>query len=183
VRTIGAAALAAATPSPLLLPASALLVTHTWRWPGDRLIVTAVDAYTGERLALSRGSGVPMLRAIAASAALPGLFAPQPLRDRRCIDGGVAGTGIHADLVAGAERALVLAFADTLPEPRFTVAADSTARDVAALRASGTAVAVRSSRLPVGEDQMDPRAVPAALELGVSQAAEDAAELAEFWRD
>jgi NTE family protein len=182
VRAIGAAALAAATPGRLLLPASEMLVTQIWHWPpDDRLIVTAVDAYTGERLALTRASGVPVLRAIAASAALPGLFAPQPLLDRRCIDGGVAGTGIHADLVAGAERALVLSFAETLPEARFTVGRDSTEREIAALRASGTAVAVCSSRLSPVEDQMDPRAVPAALALGISQAAEDAPELAAFW--
>jgi NTE family protein len=183
VRAIGAAALAAATPSPQLLPASALLVTHTWRWPGERLIVTAVDAYTGERLALTSASGVPLLRAIAASAAVPGLFAPQPLLDRRCMDGGVAGTGIHSDLVAGAERALVIPIAETLPEPRYTIQADGAEREIAALRESGTAVAVRCSRLSVMDDLMDPGAVPAALELGAVQAADDAAALADFWRD
>jgi NTE family protein len=183
VRAIGAAALAAATPSPLLLPASALLVTHTWRWPDDRLLVTAVDAYTGERLVLTRASGVPLLRAIAASTALPGLFAPQPLLDRRGMDGGVAGTGIHSDLVAGAVRALVLPIAETLPEPRYTIDPAGAEHEIAALRASGTAVAVRCSRLSVLDDLMDAAAAPAALELGIAQAAEDAAELADFWRD
>jgi NTE family protein len=115
IRAIGASALAAATPGTNLLPTSVLLMLQTWRWPDDRLIVSAVDAYTGQRLALARASGVPLLRAVAASASVPGLFAPQPVLDRRCMDGGVSGTGIHTDLVAGAERALVFPLAGTLP--------------------------------------------------------------------
>jgi NTE family protein len=182
VRAIGAAALAAAAPSDLLLPTSALLMLHTWRWPDDRLVVSAVDACTGERLALTRASGVPLLRAIAASASVPGLFRPQPLLDRRGMDGGVSGTGIHADLAAGAGRALVFPILATLPEARFTVAPDGTDREIAALRAGGTAVAVRHSRLDPTADLMDPAAVPAAMDLGARQAGEDAAELAAFWR-
>jgi NTE family protein len=52
IRGIGAAALAAATPPHRLLPAGVLLMAQTWSWPGERLIVSAVDAYSGERLAL-----------------------------------------------------------------------------------------------------------------------------------
>ena len=183
IRAIGAGALAAATPSANLLPTSVLLMLQTWRWPDDRLVVTAVDAYTGERLALTRASGVPLLRAVAASASVPGLFAPQPLLERRCMDGGVSGTGIHADLVAGAGRALVFPIADTLPEPRLTIRPDSTDCELAALRAAGTDVAVRHSRLPATTNLMDPAEVPAALALGAHQAGEDAGALADFWRD
>jgi len=182
IRAIGAAALAAATPRSSLLPTSALLVLQGWRWPDERLVVTAVDAYTGERLALTRASRVPLLRAVAASASVPGLFAPQPVLDRRAMDGGVCGTGIHADLVAGAERALVFPIAAALPEPRLTIAPDSVEREVAALRASGTAVHVCHSRLSSTVDLMAPAEVPGALALGALQAGEDAAALAEFWR-
>ena len=182
IRAIGAGALAAATPSALLLPTSALLMLQSWRWPDDRLVVSAVDAYSGERLALSRASGVPLLRAIAASASVPGLFAPQPLLDRRAMDGGVSGTGIHADLVAGANRALVFPISESLPEARLTIATDSVEREVAALRDSGTAVHVCHSRLSAAIDLMDPAQVPDALALGGRQAEEDAAALAEFWR-
>ena len=183
IRTIGAGALAAATPSPNLLPASALLMLQRWRWPDERLVVTAVDAFTGERLAVTRASGVPLLRAIAASASVPGLFAPQRVLDRRCMDGGVAGTGIHADLVAGSGRALLFPVADTVPEPRLTIRPDSVEREVAALRDSGTAVLVCYSRLPPATDLMDPGEVPAALALGALQAGEDAPALASFWRE
>jgi NTE family protein len=182
IRAIGAAALAAATPSAHHLPASALLVLHRRRWPDDRLVVSAVDAYTGERLALTRASGVPLLRAVAASASVPGLFAPQPLGDRRGMDGGVSGTGIHADLVAGARRALVFPVTDAVPEPRLTIGPDSLEREIGALRATGTAVMVCHSRLPDATDLMDPVEVPGALTLGALQAGEDAAALAGFWR-
>jgi NTE family protein len=165
------------------LPTSIALMVHTWRWPGERLVVTAVDAYTGERLVLTRSSGVPLVRAIAASSSVPGLYPPQRLGDRRAMDGGVSGTGIHADLVGGAGRALVLPIVQTLPEARLTVAPDSCEREIDALRETGTLVAVRTSHLPLTTNLMDPAEVPAAVALGERQADEDAAGLAEFWRD
>ena len=181
IRAIGAGALAAATPSANRLAISLLAVLHTWRWPDDRLMVSAVDAYTGERLALSRASRVPLLRAVAASSAVPGLFAPQPVLDRRCMDGGVSGSGIHADLIAGAERALVFPIADTIPDPRLTIRPDGVQREIAALRESGTATIVCHSRLPPTTDLMDPAGAPPALALGTAQAAEDANRVAAFW--
>jgi NTE family protein len=182
VRAIGAAALAAHTPGAGRLAGSVGMIMQTWRWPSDALVVSAVDAYSGERLALDRASGVPLARAVAASSAVPGLFAPQPVRDRRAMDGGVSGSGIHADLVAGAGRALVFPIADVLPEARLTIAADATEREIAALRASETRVEVRHSRIPHTTDLMDPAGVPLALELGAQQGAEDAPALADFWQ-
>jgi NTE family protein len=124
---------------------------------------------------------VPLLRAVAASASIPGLYAPQPLLERRAMDGGVCGSATHADLAAGAHRAVVLAFSPALPEPRYTVGRETTAQEVDALAASGTSVAARYSRLSPTADPMDPAAVPDALALGTTQAAEDTAGLAEFW--
>jgi NTE family protein len=182
VRAIGAAALAARTPPADRLPASVVLMTQAWNWPSRALVVSAVDAYTGERLVLDAGSGVALRRAVAASASVPGLFAPQPLGDRRAMDGGVSGTGIHADLVAGAGRALVFPIVADVPEGRMTMAPGGIGRELDALRASGTEVLVRNSRLPITANLMDPAAVPEALALGSTQAAEDAPAVADFWR-
>ena len=33
-------------------------MTQTWHWPPHRLVVSAIDAYTGERLVLHDESGV-----------------------------------------------------------------------------------------------------------------------------
>ncbi len=181
IRAIGGAALAARTPDANRLPSSVVLMTQTWRWPERSLVVSAVDAYTGERLALQRDTGVPLPRAVAASASVPGVFAPQPVGDRRAMDGGVSGTGIHSDLVAGAGHALVFPIVGDVPEGQLTMTPGGTEREIAALRASGTDVEVRHSRLPLTVNLMDPAEVPAALALGRLQAAEDAAALAGFW--
>jgi NTE family protein len=102
VRDIGAAALAARTPGVNFLPAGVLALTQRRTWPARRFLVSGVDAYTGERLVADRESGVSLPRAVAASSSVLGIFAPQPWLDRRVMDGGVSGTGLHADLAAGA---------------------------------------------------------------------------------
>lgn len=182
VRAIGAAALAARTPPVDTLPLSVVLMTQTWQWPSRALVVSAVDAYTGERLALDERSGVSLRRAVAASASVPGLFAPQPVGDRRAMDGGVSGSGIHSDLVAGARRALVFPIVGDVEVGLMTMSPGGTTRELDALRASGSEVFVRHSRLPVTTNLMDPAEVPAALALGEQQAGEDAAEVTDFWR-
>ncbi len=72
--------------------------------------------------------------------------------------------------------------ASTLPEPRLTIQPDSTEREIAALRAAGTAVEVRHARLSAITNLMDPAEAPAAFALGALQAGEDADALAGFWR-
>ena len=81
-------------------------------WP-QGLVVTVVDALTGERRALDAASGYPLVDAVAASCAVPGVWPPMTLShptlgDRRYVDGGVH-TTLNADLAAGAARVLVLA--------------------------------------------------------------------------
>ncbi|HEX5586597.1 MAG TPA: patatin-like phospholipase family protein, partial [Acidimicrobiia bacterium] len=171
----------AATPPSDLLPAALFLLLQTRRWPATDLVVSAADTYTGERLAVTRRAGVPLLRAVAASSAVPGLFAPQRLGDRRAMDGGVSGSGIHADLVAGAARALVFPIAGALAEAMYTIQPDATDREVRALHDSGTRVQVRWTRLPATTNLMDPNEVPTALALGAEQGAEDADGLRDFW--
>lgn len=180
VQAIGRAALAAVTPDVGTLPRSLQVLLARRRWPGPALWVTAVDAFTGERCVITESAGVPVHRAVAASSSVPGVFAPQPILDRRCMDGGAAGSGTHPDLVAGADRALVLALADHGDVGVATSAPGSFAEGIAALEAAGTAVAVRTSRLPSDTLLMDPRAVPTALALGAEQGAEDADTIGAF---
>ncbi len=181
VQDIGRAALAAVTPDVGTLPRSLHLVLARRRWPSPALQITAVDAYTGERCVISEAAGVPVPRAAAASSSVPGVFAPQPILDRRCMDGGVGGSGTHPDLVAGAERALVLALADNGEVGIATSEPGSFARGIDALRASGTEVEFRTSRLPRDTMLMDPRQVPAALALGAQQGADDADAIGTFF--
>ena len=53
------------------------------------MIVTAVDAHTGELAAFDRNSGVDPVDAVTASCALPGLVPTVTINGARYIDGGV----------------------------------------------------------------------------------------------
>jgi NTE family protein len=112
VQEIGHAALAAVTPRPQLMRRSVALVLGAGRWTSEALHITCVDAFSGERCVVTRRAGASTSRAVAASSAVPGIFSPQTIGDRRCMDGGVSGTGLHLDLLAGARRVLALALTD-----------------------------------------------------------------------
>jgi NTE family protein len=131
---------------------------------------------------VTKASHTPVARAVAASSAVPGLFPPQPIGDRRCMDGGVSGTGLHLDLVAGCARAVVLALTDGAGETegRMTSAPGSIGREVAALGATGTEVLLRTPEKMDLDTLMDPAAVPDAIAMGRRQAAADAADLRSF---
>lgn len=183
VRAIGFAALAADA-----LPAAKLRRTLAGTlalrgWPSAALVTTTVDTYTGERLAVTSAAGVSAAAAAAASSSVPGLFSPQPVGDRRCMDGGVSGSGTHCDLVAGAKRVVVLSLGANRKEavPMMTIQPDALQREVAALRDAGSDVLVRGPRTTDLDVLMDPAAVPAAMAEGQGQAEEDAAEFADFW--
>src|SRR5262249_23573069 len=112
IRAIGHAALAAQTPSPSVTARNIRLIVGGRKWPAAGLHITCGDTYTGERCVVTKTAGVPVARAAAASSAVPGIFAPQSIGDRRCMDGGVSGTGTHLDLLAGCTRAVVLGLTD-----------------------------------------------------------------------
>ncbi|MFE0053544.1 patatin-like phospholipase family protein, partial [Streptomyces sp. NPDC059013] len=78
---------------------AARLLTHEWP-SARRLVVTAVDAVTGEFRAFDRESGVGLLDAVGASCAVPGVWPPRPPAPR----GGREGGGGAATIPAVAPR-------------------------------------------------------------------------------
>lgn len=104
---IGALALAApaAAPDVFVDVLRRLLPEHGWP---DGLVVTAVRASDGEFMAWDAGSGLSLPTAVAASCALPGVFAPVRVGDERYVDGGVR-SPTNLDLAAGAELVVLLA--------------------------------------------------------------------------
>lgn len=74
------------------------------RWPQPTLLITAVDASTGEPVVFDRDSGVDLVDAVAASCA-SGL--PYRIGKNRFIDGGYR-RNENADLAVGYRRVLVL---------------------------------------------------------------------------
>lgn len=183
LRAIGFAALAARTPSADTTARNLGVILRMRKWPSSRLHITCVDAYTGERCVITRSAAVPLARATAASSAVPGIFAPQPVQDRKCMDGGVAGTGVHLDLVAGARKALVISLVDgTEPELAWgTMTPESIRQEFDDLVATGTQALRIVPRAEVPEDVMDPRLAVNAAREGVRQADEDLDRVRDFW--
>ena len=77
-------------------------------WPERPVQVVAVDAATGRRVVFGAADGVPLLEAVAASCAVPGVWPPVTIGGRRYIDGGVHSL-TNADLAAEFDEVVVLA--------------------------------------------------------------------------
>ena len=77
------------------------------RWPERTVLITAVDAHTGEPVVFDRHSGVDLVDAVAASTANGFGVPPYSIGDSRYIDGGYR-RNENADLAAGYGRVLVL---------------------------------------------------------------------------
>jgi NTE family protein len=171
---IGALALTAPAAAPDVFVAVLRRLLPEHAWPSG-LVVTAVRATDGEFVTWDERSGVALATAVAASCALPGVFAPVRVATDRYIDGGVR-SPLNLDLAAGAELAVLLA-----PSGRDELA------DVIAVE--GEAVVAEGGRvveiLPdaagleaIGPDLMDvERLLPAAM-AGYEQGLRTAGQLA-----
>ena len=185
IRAIGFAALAADAVPPSKIRRSISLLMPGAKWPSESLHIATVDAYTGERLVVRSSSGVPVAHAAAASSSVPGIFGPQPIGDRRCMDGGVSGSGINSDVVAGARRVVILALGAGRPgpEPVMTIAPDSVQREREALEEQGATVLIKGPVDFTLSQLMSPLSAGTALRQGTEQARLDAGELAELWQE
>ena len=182
IRAIGFAALSAQSPHRTSVLRAMTLLLGIRSWPSPTVHVSCVDAYTGERCIVTAASRVPIARTVAASSAVPGIFAPQQVQDRRCMDGGVSGTALHLDVVAGSRRALVLALTEGRDDETWgTIAPGGIEAEIDALRASGTEVLVRTPAGAIPEDLMDPALAIDALRRGTAQADADLPLVREFW--
>jgi NTE family protein len=161
------------------------------QWPDRPMIVTAVNAHTGELAAFDRDCGVDLADAVTASTALPGLVPTHPINGIHYINGGVR-SGENADLAAGYANVVVLSplggRSHTPPEPgadpagqfeglrRFPGA--DLASQVEALRMQGSHVEVitpdAGSRAAMGANQMDPATRIPAARAGFAQGKQEA---------
>ncbi|MBA3417828.1 MAG: patatin-like phospholipase family protein [Geodermatophilaceae bacterium] len=176
---IGRLALRAKTVSPeqrLAVIASRLPSPN---WPERALRVTAVDAASGEFQVFDRSSGVPLVDAVAASCAVPGVYPPITIGSGRYVDGGVR-SATNADLADGYERVVILAPMTTGLGPLIGVHAH-----VEQLRPRSQVVAVSPDAAAVaaiGRNALDPaRRVPAA-EAGRAQAQSAVGEVRAVWQ-
>jgi len=106
-RRIGAMALATPTVAEDVRLASVAVRLPRPEWPPRTLLIPAVDAATGEVVVFTRESGVELLDAVTASCAVPGVWPPVTIGERRFVDGGVR-SATNADLAHGADRIVVV---------------------------------------------------------------------------
>lgn len=147
-------------------------------WPERALRITAIDAHSGELRVFDRDSGVPLVAAVAASCAVPGVWPPVSADGRRYIDGGVR-SPVNADLAGGHERVVVLA-----PIIRGIGPIAGANAQVAGLRkqaevalVSPDAAALRA----IGRNVLDPARRAASARAGREQAASVVAEVGAVW--
>ncbi len=76
-------------------------------WPDRVLRISAIDTATGELVTFDRDSGVGLVDAVAASCAVPGVWPPVTIGDRRYMDGGV-GSSVNMALANDCDVAVVL---------------------------------------------------------------------------
>jgi NTE family protein len=152
-------------------------------WPQRALLVTAVDAESGEFAAFATGSqvggiAVTLVDAVAASCSVPGVWPPTTIGGRHWIDGGVCSV-TNADLAAGYERVVVLA-----PIARGLRPATGAVAQVAALREQAAVALIRpdaAARGAIGRNPLElARRAPAAR-AGRAQAGSAVAEVARVW--
>jgi len=156
---------------------AARLGTHDW--PAGNLLITAVDADSGEFATFDAGSGVDLVDAVGASCAVPGVWPPVTINGRRWIDGGMRSPA-NADLAAGYDRVVVVA-----PITRGFKPLPSVSDQVMELARSCQAVAMlapdAASVAAFGRNLLDPRTRAPSARAGYAQAAAVGADVAAVW--
>jgi NTE family protein len=151
------------------------------QWPRQRLLITAVDAHTGEPVVFDNHGDVALVDAVAASCSSAFAYA---IGDRRYIDGGYRTNADNADLAAGCARVLVLSpfggRSRTPVEWGLHLAAQ-----VDELRARGSSVAALSPDSDVehlfGANAMDQSLRPAVARSGYDHGRALAHRLTDLW--
>ena len=154
-------------------------------WPERGFACTAVDAESGAFQLWTRQSGVGVVRAVASSCSVPGVYPPVTLKGRRFIDGGMR-SSTNADMASGHELVVVIAVrlgaaGGTLGE---RIAARF-AEEVETLKDGGATVVTitpdEASIAAFGTNLMDFRRRPDAARAGVAQGLAYAADLKPDW--
>jgi NTE family protein len=148
-------------------------------WPDRRVLIPAVDAVSGSTVVFTRDSGVELVDAVAASSAVPGVWPPVTIGDRRFVDGGIR-SGTNADLAVGASRILVIqpALADA---PQVLGSLDE---EIVALRPGETYVvwADEASVAAFGTNPLSPATRGPSARGGRAVGRAQAKLVADFWR-
>ncbi|MFD9223732.1 patatin-like phospholipase family protein [Streptomyces sp. NPDC060064] len=150
----------------------------TDRWPDRKLLITAVDAGTGESEVFDGASGAPLSSVVAASTAFPGIYPPITINDRRYMDGGLR-SGTSADLAVGARVLVVIEpMAHLLPREPLTQELAQAGSDAVV-----TIGPDEETAQVFGRDLHDRAAWQPAYRAGVRQAGEAAERIRATWHN
>jgi NTE family protein len=147
-------------------------------WPETRLVITSVDAETGEARNFDRDSGISVAEAVAASCAVPLVWPPITIDGHRYIDGGVRSPA-NADLAVGCEIVVVLA-----PIALALRRSGRVDRQLASLGSHVRSIVISpdaNARNAIGRNVLDPAHRVASARAGHTQAAGVAAAVAAMW--
>jgi NTE family protein len=148
-------------------------------WNDRDLVVTAVDARTGELTTFGPRGDVPEVSledAVNASCSVPCVYPPIPVGGRTFIDGG-ARSGANADLAAGFDPVVVLSPMNRAFGPIRSAAQQLTELGVRHLVITPDEGALRA----IGKNVLDPAARPPSARAGRAQAAAHVEELRALW--
>lgn len=137
----------------------------TDEWPTGNLVLTTIDAHSGEFITWTKDDGVGLIDAVASSCAVAGVWPCVPIKDRMYYDGGFRNAA-NAALAAGYDDVWVLA-------PLSGDASPSVEKEVEELRTAGAKVRYITSddeaKTAMGINSLDPRARGAAAQQGLRQ--------------
>jgi NTE family protein len=149
-------------------------------WPSRALKVTAVDARTGQFAVFDAAGDASLVDAVGASCAVPGVWPPVTIGERRFMDGGMR-TVANADLAHGYERVVIVA-----PVAAGIGFMASPGRQAAGLTAAGARVALvrpdRAAVRAIGRNLLDVSRRAAAARAGRTQAATEAQAVRAVWQ-
>jgi NTE family protein len=137
----------------------------TDEWPSGNLVLTTIDAHSGEFITWTKDSGVGLIDAVASSCAVAGVWPCVPINGHMYYDGGFRNAA-NASLAAGYDDVWVLA-------PLSGDASPAVENEVQELRAAGAIVRYITSddeaKAAMGINSLDPRARGAAAKEGLRQ--------------
>jgi NTE family protein len=146
-------------------------------WPDRELRISAIDIATGELVTFDRNSGVGLVDAVAASCAVPGVWPPVTIEDRRYMDGGV-GSIVNMALAKDCDAAVALVPSGRSAPSPF---GDGAATEVEASGASTFGVFADDDSLAAfGPNPLDPACRKPSAIAGRAQGRWIAADIAAF---
>ena len=188
---IGAFAIEAQTASEedsIARPAFAQIRGHPWPL---RFRATALNAHTGKLQVWDASSGATLERAVASSAAIPGVWPAITIKGERYIDGGIRSM-LNADLATGCDTVIVvscfaLEVVGGIKNPDMAAINAALIAELGALRNAASTLAVIAPNEAFltlthrGAAMMDGNLEPEAFRIGRAQALQEAKEIRFAW--